>query len=407
MSFEDLVQYFFSINICLSKSPTSRRNWIELRKRIMFVGSSRDADSVSIHVPMFLLTVSQQTEVSLSVHQRDMRARNAESYIDIGVSVLQILAGSDEVKLVLSTGTSSERQVQTPLASLQPGRYLVVPTTTGGRLSSLSKHLAAASEPLVLVDDATQELHLTDRLDAIIDEVFDRFDSTGSNFLDHASMSAFCQVTEGCELEMKTFQWMMRQFDSCERGISRQGFKDMQMFLIEELIVQCQNESEGRGEQPISDPNLCLDLFRRELASLGYHPATLRLVCARQAVLAVHSDHAVTLDAVPFDADLFEEAVELPVIEHGRVTELDGGSIQLFTRKSNYCGISFVVRNCSTSPLHFRLDCSESKNATSHTGSLVSELCVPPAEAKVLLHLMPREPREDWCWAYNASYRWS
>lgn len=66
---------------------------------------------------------------------------------------------------------------------------------------------------------------------------------------------------------------------------------------------------------------------------------------------------------VPFDAELFEEAMELPVKERGVVTDFDNGSLRLHTLKSGYWGMTLACENCNMEKdVTFTLDCSRSTN---------------------------------------------
>lgn len=145
---------------------------------------------------------------------------------------------------------------------------------------------------------------------------------------------------------------------------------------------------------------------RVELEALGFDPNTLSLVRGRELTVVFHTDLPVELDAIPFDSDAFEEAIELPIIATGECFELDDGRIQFYSRPSGYNGVSFVAVNCGTCVLHFALDCSKSVNAMSHTGSLVVVVRIEPSEAKVLQHLLPIRQDHEWSWSYEASYRW-
>jgi hypothetical protein len=64
------------------------------------------------------------------------------------------------------------------------------------------------------------------------------------------------------------------------------------------------------------------------------------------------------------------------------------------------------VENNHTKPLTFMLDCSSSRNVTTHRPSLKHEQLIPPGEAKVMHHLVPKssDAEEGWSWGYSASY---
>ena len=144
----------------------------------------------------------------------------------------------------------------------------------------------------------------------------------------------------------------------------------------------------------------------RDLAYMGYDKS-LRLLYARTVVLALHADHECELASQPHDAEAFEEAMELP-IKLGKRTEIEGGRVVLYTRRSGYSGVSFAVENADPArrTLDFTLDCSLSTNVMSHRRSLVHSQLVPPGETKVLHHLMPEKSFEHWSWSIQWGAGW-
>lgn len=154
-------------------------------------------------------------------------------------------------------------------------------------------------------------------------------------------------------------------------------------------------EASGRDEETIW----------RDLIYMGYD-RHLRLLFARTCILAIHSEGDFELHPQPFDADAYEEAMELPIKAFGKCAEYADGKAKLYTRKAGYSGVSFAVENNSSEPLEFTLDCSESKNVMSHRGTLVAVQIIPPKETKVMHHLMPKNAFVAWSWSYKASMSW-
>jgi hypothetical protein len=234
---------------------------------------------------MYKLTVlSPDTEMYMSVHQRDKRCIASYHYIDFGVTVIQATADPAKFTYVASSGNSMERQNQLDIRSIGPGEYYVVPTSCGAKME---------------------------------------------------------QYREEAEAQGKPFQ------------------------------------------------------------AADY---------LRHAVLVIHSSKEYRIDQIPFDKLALEEAMELPVI-HGqgrKEQDLFGdGSVMLYTRRSGYAGISYVALNTTTDdPIRLELDFSESKNIVSHQQSLCASVVVPPNEAKVIHHIMPREDNKDWTAGWSCRADW-
>ena len=113
----------------------------------------------------------------------------------------------------------------------------------------------------------------------------------------------------------------------------------------------------------------------------------------RPAVISIHSTQRIDVTASPFSPAIMEEAIELPIISKGTVTNLfTDGSLKLYTLKSGYSGVSFVAKNDDTRKnLIVTLDLSSSKNLISHRKALNESVFVPSREAKALHHLCPKD----------------
>ena len=84
---------------------------------------------------MYKLTVSgPNTELYVSIHQKDKRCVDAMSYIDIGVTLLKATTDPAVFTFVASSGNSMERQNQLDLEYIAPGEYYIVPTSSGAKM---------------------------------------------------------------------------------------------------------------------------------------------------------------------------------------------------------------------------------------------------------------------------------
>ena len=124
------------------------------------------------------------------------------------------------------------------------------------------------------------------------------------------------------------------------------------------------------------------------------------------ATVVVHTTRPHGLVEQAFNAEAYEEAIELPVIALGTVRELEGGLVKLYTRKAGFSGVSYVVQNNHTRDLKFTQDCTVGKNIISSRGSLKHTELVPKGEAKVTHHLAPATPVGAWQSGFSASYEW-
>lgn len=124
------------------------------------------------------------------------------------------------------------------------------------------------------------------------------------------------------------------------------------------------------------------------------------------ATIVIHSTCSHKLETKPFNPEAFEEAIELPILKYGVKRVLDPSKITLYTRKSGFSGVSYVIKNEHTKTLKFTQDCSVGKNIVSHRGTLSFEVTVLPGQAEVLHHIMPDDRSSGWQSGFSASYDW-
>ena len=106
------------------------------------------------------------------------------------------------------------------------------------------------------------------------------------------------------------------------------------------------------------------------------------------------------------DSEAFEEAMELPIIKFGTAKVLEPSKITLYTRRSGFSGMSYLIKNDHDRPLRFTQDCSVGKNIISHRGTLVHEQVIMPGHCEVLHHIMPDNNQKGWQSGFAASYDW-
>eukprot|EP01038_Epipyxis_sp_PR26KG_P014549 gene14549-19531_t len=395
MCFEDLLKYFASVNVCMVRHVgLNSAPWIEARRKFYFEHSGAanlNENEYNITSPTYVLTVNKTGQFIISIHQDDIRCINSKPYIDIGVTIMKVNPVYGTFSLVTGTGNSPERQNQSEQIELQPGKYIVVPTTTGCKLA---QHLKSESSSMfsdrpLLRTFENGDIDFSSRLYEVYEDIFSRFDCDGDGFLNIDELNQFMLRTEGSTIEEKAYLWLLHNFESLERrGLTCAGFIRAQLFVFKHT-----------GSDEIK--------LRRELKALGYD-SCLNYSGGRGAVLVIHGTADYSLNAHEFDKNAYSEAMELPVINQGDCTELEEGRIKLYKYRSGYKGLSFAIENRdSQHDLLFILDCKGSVNVISHRSDMKYEVTVPTNQARILHHLMPeKDESEGWSWAYSASYMW-
>jgi hypothetical protein len=492
MEFTDFLAHFDCVNVCYiqpglgvpsqfntdAEGNPSAGHWVDKRRKGTFrlrgTASSDESEAASgpagagndvINNSMYILTVpafkgsedeaaSCQTWVSL--HQEDERVETAKPYLDMGVTVLQVLddewyadgeaidyrdmvaaaAGSPPpMKLTGATGVSVDRQTQLQL-QLKPGRYLLVPHTTGCKFKmsesqsklvieeAVSAAGAADEEELLIknpqlalergivttlitqppcqwVDDSDWYLSQDDAgawerdtwfvplADRAFREIFHRVDEDMDGVLNWVEFNRYHQLLYSADAEEDEFKWLLSVLDSVGGGLTPDGFVQYCWYMLQRY------GGEGEGEKAVW----------AHLQFMGYD-RRLQLNRARSFVMSVHSAFETELTQVPFCAQVYEEALELPVKELGekRVIPGDGGELVVYTHKAGYWGVTVAVENKYTHDMNVKVDCSKSDNLVSSAGELDSTMLVPAGETKICHHLLPKK-QSGWSWAY--SMQWS
>jgi hypothetical protein len=195
MSFNDLLNYFSSVNICMVRVPGIHPcPWIETRKQFYFELTNDNNDNVFpscgvssvTHLPddvatatamspktfslkscscissFFCLQVGEDNMTMIfTLHQHDERCVNSPPYIDMGFIILQLKKShpipeeyslkKDDYEIVYGLGWKVDsRQNQSEEVILNKGQYLIIPFSTGCKLKQYyeeNPEIVAADEP--------------------------------------------------------------------------------------------------------------------------------------------------------------------------------------------------------------------------------------------------------------------
>ena len=94
------------------------------------------------------------------------------------------------------------------------------------------------------------------------------------------------------------------------------------------------------------------------------------------------------------------------VMLNSRAKDLISGRITMYTRKSGFNGLSYVVKNTHSQTLRFTMDCSSGVNVAYHRGNLAHTGTIQPGEAQVMHHIMPLDAMKGWQSGYSATVVW-
>ena len=123
--------------------------------------------------------------------------------------------------------------------------------------------------------------------------------------------------------------------------------------------------------------------------------------------VVVHSCQPHTLVERAFNAELYEDAVELPIMKHGKVKVLETGKVTLHTRMWEMAsGVSYVIKNDHNQTMNFVQDFTAGKNLLTHREDFKYERTIHPGHAKVLHHITITEGSRTWQPYFKSSSTW-
>jgi phage gp45-like len=140
-----------------------------------------------------------------------------------------------------------------------------------------------------------------------------------------------------------------------------------------------------------------------DLIAMGYDQ-DLNLIGSRSCALSIHSETKSELKVIAFDEQVYEEAIERPVLLEGKEKSYANDGFKLFTKKNGYAGCSIAAQNVkSDSTLNLTMTVT-GNNIMSHQGSLSTTIAIPPLETKIVHHIMPAVEPGAWSYKFSLSY---
>jgi len=151
-----------------------------------------------------------------------------------------------------------------------------------------------------------------------------------------------------------------------------------------------------------------LHQFSEEAAAKGASFVTEDYL--RRAVIVLHSSKDCRMEGTAFNEYAYKDAMELPTVHSpdSKTTDLFGdGSVVMYSRRSGYCGISYVVKNnTDIDPVKLTFDFKGSHNIVTHTGGSEIIIVAPPKECTVVAHVAPRDEFDNWSSSWDVAAEW-
>jgi len=290
----------------------------------------------------------------------------------------------------MGSGCTVERQA-TCEVDLFPGeKYIVVPCTTTAKFMQQAKKTQPT--PVRLLNEGG--VAFTRAGDKCVQEVFERLNMDMDGYLSRKEIIRFLKATQP-QMESEQYRAkskkVLRHFDSTRTGLTLKGFR---LALL---------SSEAYGLRPGMTRDERENALMRDLISLGYDE-NLNLVGSRGCVISVHSEAPVVMKTQPFTQNIYDEAMELPILAEGKKTDYENGGFTVYNKYNGFAGMSILVAN-NKEETNLKITMTVSgENVISHRGMLAYTATVPPMEACVLHHLAPAVEPGAWSCKFSLTY---
>ncbi|XP_078658138.1 EF-hand calcium-binding domain-containing protein 7-like isoform X2 [Branchiostoma floridae x Branchiostoma belcheri] len=259
---------------------------------------------------------------------------------------------------------------------LRSGSYRLLPFTSGCRLR---KRKSQPKQEVPLVVTKSGEIELSRPFRDTLTDIFEILDLDGNGLLSREEFNLFQVRTSGEEVDDEAWEVVEENFELKKGELTRKGFTDLNLMEAQ--------DSEGDTEE-----------LWVTLSSMGYNKA-LRQDEACPFVIDIYAEECkpkMVLEGLLEDNEDVEDAMCKFISSKGESRELKGGKDVVLYTYSTDSRISTAVENKAGRKAAVQLDCSRSKNCSTHRDDLDYTAEVPPKKTTIGHHILPSNDRQEW-----------
>lgn len=283
MAYEEFFEYFNNLTIC------KVQNWHELRlkgKFIKVIEESPEASDWVISQFYYTFHLANKAHVEIGIHQEDNRilGANRRPYLDMTFIILK-QEDTMEFTYIGMADLEVARDVEDAF-NLEPGHYIVVPYTTGGRLCTNSE--AFDEVPLKVNKDGKSVWNPW--LKSTLSDIFRKIDLQLDGILTARELNIFGQITNDLFFQNLTQEsFLEKEFENIshvEEGLTHHGFLQVLMGYSEQKLSKMM-ESLGYDTS--------LQSTKSRVFTLTFHSTEEMAIKVGNGVLSDINEKAVTL----------------------------------------------------------------------------------------------------------------
>ena len=299
-----------------------------------------------VQAPSYLVELTESTEIYLQLTLQGSTSRSNQTPIDAGFYVTKEIKGANDVAEIVGYVAPQMGQAASVRLSLDAGRYMVLPVSSGTNLKVRTAQPAQKSD---ICEKRNGETVLTEKGLKTIKDIFNRFDLDMRGTLGRSEYDLLNVLTSGETTNEDIWGTITQMFESEGSGsfmeLTLKGFTD----LWSNMLIEIYDDDECTDE----------DLFE-DLAKLGYNE-NLDLDEAQNFVLfffAKRHNTMARIEARPPNEELSKQVMLLLTLTHGVWKPSDNNIdvVELWSRTS--CITAVLNKVCFLSPVSVSLSSS-------------------------------------------------
>jgi len=266
---------------------------------------------------------------------------------------------------------------------LAPGRYTLVPFTSGARFKRRCS-TPAKDVPLV---ERYPKIKLTRDFQNVLTDIFSKADLDGNGTLSRTEFNLFNWRTSGEEVSDDEWGVVVENFPLKDGELTLDGF----------LTLHQMEAEDNNGD----DAEL-----RVTLQTMGYNSQLVQdESCSFHVTVSSTQQSSLMVSALKSPGLLLEKTVtRCGIMSDSSPTKVKGVNNILVYKEVSDARITFIIQNKTDNNVNIQMDLSRSSSIVTNKPSLLFTVAVPKKSSVIAAHVLPLTDGSDWNLEAEAKY---